>query len=65
MSTVLLFLAIACMLATLGTLFAGIITMGRDTGKEGGMRSNKLMRLRVILQGASLLLIVLWWFTKT
>ena len=65
MSTVLLFLAIACMLATLGTLFAGIIAMGRDTGKEGGMRSNKLMRLRVLLQGASLALIVLWWFTKS
>ena len=65
MSTVFLFLAIACMLATLGTLFAGIITMGRDTGKEGGMRSNKLMRLRVLLQAASLVLIVLWWFTKS
>ncbi len=44
------------MLATLGVLFAGLFTMTR-----GGdpMRSNALMRWRVILQGAALALVAL------
>jgi hypothetical protein len=45
------------MLATLGTLFAGMMGMGRTTGDP--MRSNRLMRWRVILQGTTLVLFVL------
>ena len=45
------------MLATLGTLFAGMLGMGRSDGDT--MRSNRLMRWRVILQGTTLVLFLL------
>ncbi|HEX5326937.1 MAG TPA: twin transmembrane helix small protein [Acetobacteraceae bacterium] len=45
------------MLATLGVLFAGLISLAR--GGENPARSNQLMRWRVILQGAALLLFIL------
>ena len=64
MSTVFFALAILSALATLGILFAGILSMGRGGGREAGMRSNKLMRWRVMLQGAALVFIILWWVTK-
>ncbi len=43
------------MLGTLGTLLAGMVTMVRSTPDPA--RSNRLMRWRVILQGAALLLL--------
>lgn len=43
------------MLGTLGTLIAGMVTMVRSTPDPA--RSNRLMRWRVILQGAALLLL--------
>ncbi len=52
--TVLLVLA---MLGTLGTLFAGMLGLVRTDANPG--KSNALMRWRVILQGAALLLFVL------
>ena len=52
-ATILIALA---MLATLGVLFAGLITMARGTNPE---RSNALMRWRVILQAAALGLVAL------
>ena len=45
------------MLATLGVLFAGMFGMVRGNSGEA---SNKLMRYRVLLQGAALLLLVLF-----
>ena len=45
------------MLATLGTLFAGMLGMARGDGS--GARSNLLMRWRVIIQGITLLLFAL------
>lgn len=45
------------MLATLGTLFAGMIGLARGNGDP--MRSNRLMRWRVIMQGVSILLFLL------
>ena len=45
------------MLGTLGVLFAGLIGMARG---DSAARSNKLMRYRVILQGAALLLLMLF-----
>jgi len=45
------------MLATVGVLFAGLIGMVRG---NSGAASNKLMRYRVLLQGATLLLLVLF-----
>ena len=45
------------MFATLGVLFAGLIGLVRGGGNSA--RSNQLMRWRVILQGAALLLFAL------
>ena len=45
------------MLATLGVLFAGLFGLVRGGGNPA--RSNQLMRWRVILQGAALLLFAL------
>jgi hypothetical protein len=56
MKTALTILVVLSMLATFGTMFAGVL----GVGKEGGaMRSNKLMRYRVLLQGVTLVLFVL------
>jgi hypothetical protein len=56
MITLLAILTGLAMLATLGTLFAGMLGLVRhdDPG-----RSNRLMRWRVILQGVTLVLFVL------
>ena len=53
-------------LATLGMLFAGLISMSRnvDGNIEGGRRSNKLMWWRVRLQFLTIVLILLWYFAS-
>ena len=53
-------------LATLGMLFAGLISMSRnvDGNIEGGRRSNKLMWWRVRLQFLTIVLILLWYFAN-
>ena len=55
--TFLAILVALLMLATLGVLFAGLLGLVRGGGNPA--RSNQLMRWRVILQGAALLLFVL------
>ena len=45
------------MLATLGTLFAGMIGMARGAS---GTTANRLMRYRVLFQGAALVLLVIF-----
>ena len=45
------------MLATLGVLFAGLLGLAQGGGNP--QRSNRLMRWRVMLQGAALLLFML------
>lgn len=45
------------MFATIAVLFAGLIGMVRG---QSGATSNKLMRYRVLLQGATLLLLVIF-----
>lgn len=57
MKTLLIVLVAIGMLATLGTLFAGMLGMARSDG--GGERSNLLMRWRVAIQGITLLLFAL------
>ncbi len=57
MKTFLTILVALAMLATLGTLFAGILGMGRDGADP--MRSNRLMRWRVLLQAVTLVLFML------
>ncbi len=51
-----IFVVIA-MLATLGTLLLGIINMAKGGNPQ---LSNKLMRSRILLQGAALLLFVIF-----
>ena len=57
MTTILIILTGMAMLATLGTLFAGMLGIVRGSNNPG--RSNALMRWRVMLQGVSLALFVL------
>ena len=45
------------MFATIGVLFAGLIGMVRG---NSGATSNRLMRYRVLLQGATLLLLIIF-----
>jgi hypothetical protein len=66
LANVLFFLVIISGLATLGMLFAGLISMSRnvDGNIEGGRRSNKLMWWRVRLQFLTIVLILLWYFAS-
>ena len=54
-------------LATLGMLFAGLVTMARGPTNsiERARGSNKLMWWRVRLQFLTLIFILLWWATKS
>jgi hypothetical protein len=45
------------MLGVVGALFFGLFTMARGGGEADARRGNRLMRWRVILQGAALALI--------
>lgn len=55
--TFLTILVVILMLATLGVLFAGLFGLVRGDGNAA--RSNQLMRWRVILQAAALLMFLL------
>lgn len=56
MKTFLTVLVVISLLATFGTMFAGVLGAGKDGGAG---RSNRLMRYRVLLQGATLVLFML------
>ncbi len=56
MNGLLLVLLIAALLGTLGVLFAGLFAMARG-GEFNRKHGNRLMRWRVMLQGAAVLLI--------
>ena len=57
MEAVLPILVVLAMLATLGVLLFGIVNMAKGGNPQ---RSNKLMQLRVWMQGAALLLFVVF-----
>ncbi len=57
MKTVLVVLLALLMLSTVGVLFAGLIGLVRGGGNP--QRSNALMRWRILLQAAALLLFAL------
>ncbi len=65
-ANILFVLVILSGLATLGMLFAGLISMSRNVegSIEGGRRSNRLMWWRVRLQFLTIALIVLWYFAS-
>ena len=59
-------LVLLCGLATLVTLFAGVLSMGRDQAERSGgaSRSNRLMVWRVRLQLITVLLMPLWYLAS-
>jgi hypothetical protein len=63
MNSILPTLVIVSMLVTLSILLFGVITMirGGDFNRRNG---NKLMRARVIMQGVTLLLVVLMFVAR-
>jgi hypothetical protein len=63
---ILFVLVIISGLATLGVLFAGLVSMSRNRESpiEGGRRSNRLMWWRVRLQLLTLGLILLWYLAS-
>lgn len=63
---ILFVLVIISGLATLGMLFAGLISMSRNVEGtvEGSRRSNRLMWWRVRLQFLTIVLILLWYFAS-
>jgi Hypoxia induced protein conserved region len=66
LAKILFVLVIISGLATLGMLFAGLISMSRnvDGNIEGGRRSNRLMWWRVRLQFLTIVLILLWYLAS-
>ncbi len=66
-NTVFFICVIVSGLATLGMLFAGLITMARGptNSLERARGSNKLMWWRVRLQLLTIIFIGLWWMTKS
>jgi hypothetical protein len=65
-ANILFVLVIVSMFATLGMLFAGLISMSRNVEgtTEGGRRSNRLMWWRVRLQFLTIVLILLWYLAS-
>ena len=65
-ANILFVLVIVSMLATLGALFAGLISMSRNVEgtAEGGRRSNRFMWWRVRLQFLTIVLILLWYLAS-
>lgn len=59
MSTFLMILVGIGLAATIGTLFVGVFTMGRG-GEFNKRYGNKLMRLRVISQGFTVVVFILY-----
>jgi hypothetical protein len=66
LAKILLFLVILSGLATLGMLFAGLVSMSRNVegSIEGGRRSNRFMWWRVRLQFLTIVLILLWYLAS-
>ncbi|HVA13846.1 MAG TPA: twin transmembrane helix small protein [Stellaceae bacterium] len=50
-------LVVVAMLATVGVLLLGVVNMAKGGNPQ---RSNKLMQMRVIIQGVALLLFVIF-----
>ncbi|WP_421997599.1 HIG1 domain-containing protein [Reyranella sp.] len=63
---ILFVLVIVSGLATLATLFIGLISMSRNANSsvEGGRRSNRIMWWRVRLQFLTIILIGLWYLAS-
>jgi hypothetical protein len=58
MTTILYILVAIGLIGTLGTLFVGVFAMGRG-GAFNEKHGNKLMRLRILFQGFTLIVFIL------
>lgn len=58
MTTFLTVLLGLTLMATLGVMFAGMLGLARSE-TAGGVRSNRLMRWRVVLQGVTVVLFLI------
>lgn len=56
MAQIVVILMVLAMLAVMGALVWGLVTMGKGGGIEGARRSNRLMQWRIYLQGVALAL---------
>ena len=65
-ANILFVLVIVSGLATLATLFVGLVSMSRNVegSLEGGRRSNRIMWWRVRLQFLTIVLIGLWYLAS-
>ena len=66
LANILFVLVLLSAFATLGTLFAGLVSMSRnqDGDIEGSRRSNRLMWWRVRLQLVTIVLILAWYLVS-
>lgn len=55
--------AMLCLLGVAGALFAGLFAMTKGAEKER-KTSNKMMQLRVILQGLAVVFLLLSWLSR-
>jgi len=63
LATVLKVLLVGAMVATVGTLVLGLLNMLKE-GEKASLRSNKMMRLRILFQALAILIFSLLLFFK-
>lgn len=62
-ATLLFFVALACMVAVVGSFIWGMVAMTRG-GEKDAQTSNKMMRFRVIFQGLALVFLFLSYLAR-
>lgn len=62
-ANLLFFIALACMLAVVGSLIWGMVAMTRGSEKDA-QTSNKMMRFRVVFQGLALAFLFLSYLAR-
>lgn len=62
-STILFFIALACMIVVVAALIMGVAGMTSTDG-DAAQKSNKLMQMRVLFQGLALLFLFLAYVAK-
>ena len=63
LTTVLKLLLVTAMVATVGALVLGLLNMLKE-GEKASLRSNKMMRLRILFQALAILIFSLLLFFK-
>ncbi len=63
MGNIFLVLALICLAGVMATLIFGVFAMAKE-GEDARKRSNKFMRLRVVLQGLTVFFLLLAWLAR-